>query len=826
MIRNYLKTAWRNAARNRAQAFINLFGLTLGMACVMLIALFIKHEYQYDRHFADADRIFRVNINGKMGEEEFYAGYTPPPAGRTLVETFPEIESYTRLYRPGQQIVHAGEDTNQEARFNEQGILGVDSNFLQVLTYPLRVGDRSTCLSDPHSIVLTEAMAKKYFGDTAPVGQSLFIEGDEQPYTVTGVVAYTPFPSSLTFDFLIPITNAENVRYFDWSWVWLNVATYVKSKDQVPTDAAAIKRLEAKFPAMMRQHAVSAFKRIGQPYDEFLKKGGKWDLSLQPLLDVHLYSADITSAVTDQGSIKTVYFFAIIALFILLLACVNFMNLSTAGASKRAKEIGVRKVIGSTRQQVARQFFAEALILSLLACMMALALVYWTLPYFNQIADKSIAFEMLWSAGGWVYVALLALVCTLLAGSYPAFYLSAFKPVAVLKGQKTSASSAGNKGIRSGLIVFQFTISIALVICTLVVYQQLKYTQIHDLGLDKENVLVISNSERLGSQQGSFKEELKGLSMVKNASITTSLPGRGAFGDFYVPLPSAGDEPVAKDITLNSYLTDADFIETMGISLVVGRNFTDGYDDTRTVLINETAAKRMGYKNPIGKFIKYPGGNAAESYQIIGVMKDFHTESLHNPIQPFALFHESSHTYEEPFSNIAIRIMPGELSSTIQQISGLWQSFSPDAPLEYAFLREELAMQYASDQRTAEIIGIFSMLSIVIACIGLLGLVIFATQLRTKEIGIRKVLGATEGSIVRLLSKDFMKLIGLAILIASPIAWWAMNNWLEDFAYRITMEWWMFAAAGFTALAIAMATVGFQAVKAAMANPVESLRDE
>ncbi|SKB82225.1 putative ABC transport system permease protein [Parapedobacter luteus] len=826
MITNYFKTAWRNAVRNSAQALINVFGLTLGMACVMLIALFIKHEYQYDRHFADADRIFRVNMNGKMGEEEFYAGYTPPPAGRTLMETFPEIESYTRLYRPGQKIVHTGEGGNRENRFNEHGILSVDSNFLQVLNYPLRAGDRNTCLADPHSVVLTDAMAKKYFGDANPIGRGLFIEGDEQPYTVTGVVDFPSTPSSLTFDFLIPISNAQNVRYFDWSWVWLNVATYVKFKPQAAIDAAAIKRLEAKFPAMMRQHAVSAFQRIGQPYDEFLKKGGKWDLSLQPLLDVHLYSADIISAVTDQGSIKTVYFFAVIALFILLLACVNFMNLSTAGASKRAKEIGVRKVIGSTRQQVARQFLAEAVILSTFACLMALTLVYCTLPYFNQISGKTIVFETLWTAGNWLYVALLVLMCSLLAGSYPAFYLSAFKPVAVLKGQKIPATSGSNGNIRSGLIVFQFTISIALAICTLVVYQQLKYTQLHDLGLNKENVLVISNSERLGNQQDSFKEELKRLSVVNNASITSSLPGRGGHGDFYVPLPSAGDEPAVKDITLNSYLTDADFIETMGISLIAGRNFADGYDDSRTVLINETAAKRMGYKQPVGKFINYPGGNAAESYQIVGVMKDFHTESLHVPIQPFALFHESSHTYEKSTSNIVVRMKPGDLSPVLQQTAHLWRSFSPDLPFEYSFLREELAMQYASDQRTAEIIGIFSVLSIVIACIGLLGLVIFATQLRTKEIGIRKVLGATEGSIVRLLSKDFMKLIGLSVLIASPIAWWTMNKWLEDFAYRIGMAWWMFALAGSMALIIALATVGFQAMRAATANPVDALRDE
>lgn len=826
MIRNHVKIAWRNATKNSMQTLINLFGLTSAMACIVLISLFIKHEYQYDRHFADADRIFRINMNGKMGEEEFYAGYTPPPAGKTLVEAFPEIESYTRIYSPGQKIITKAGGSNQETQFNEQRILGVDSNFLQLMTYPLLFGERNTCLAEPHSIVLAESMAKKYFGSINPIGQPLFIEGDDQPYTVTGVVAFPPTPSSLTFDFLVPIANAADVRYFDWSWVWLNVATYVKFKKNVPTDAAAIARLETKFPAMMRQHAVNAFKRIGQPYDEFLKKGGKWDLSLQPLLNIHLHSAEITSVVTDQGNIKTVYFFAIIAFFILLLACVNFMNLSIAGAARRAKEIGVRKVMGSTRLAVAQQFLAEVLVLCVLACLKALLLVYLAIPYFNKITGKAIAFETLWTEGSWAYLVTLVFICTLLAGCYPAFYLSAFKPISVLKGQKASASSTTNQGVRSGLIVFQFSISIALIICTLVVYQQLRYTQTRDLGLEKEHVLVVSNSKRLGSQESSFKEELKQLALVKNASITTNLPGRGAFGDFYVPLPSGGDEPRVKDITLNSYLTDIDFVPAMGISMLAGTNFEEGHDNTRTVLINETAANQMGYVHPVGKYIKYPGGNAAESYQIIGVMKDFHTESLHSPIRPFALFHESSDTYEQSFSNIVVRIASGDWTSVLKQIDQLWHSFLPNTLLEYSFLREELAMQYESDQKTARIIGVFSALSIIIACIGLLGLVIFATQLRTKEIGIRKVLGASAGSIVRMLSLDFIRLVFFAIIIASPIAWWAMNSWLADFAYRIAVQWWMFASAGLTAIAIALLTVSWQAIRAAMANPVDALRDE
>ncbi|WP_257666667.1 ABC transporter permease [Parapedobacter tibetensis] len=812
--------------RNRTQTIINLFGLTLGIACVVLIALFINSELRYDRHFEDTDRIFRVNTNGKMGEEEFLAGYTPPPLGKALLEDFPEIESYTRIYRPSQKIIKTVNDNRQQLQFIENGILSVDSNFLELLAYPLQAGVRSTCLTDPHSIVLTDHMAKKYFGTADPIGKRLLIEGTNRPYTVTAIVSNTRYPSSLTFDILIPVANSEDVRYFDWSWVWINMATYIKLKEHVPTDAEAIKHLESKFPDMIRRRAASAFDRIGQPYDEFLERGNRWAFSLQPLLDIHLHSADIISVITDQGGIKTVYFFAIIALFILLLACVNFMNLSTAGAIGRVKEIGVRKVMGSGRRGVARQFYLEALAMSTLACLLGLVLAYAAIPYFNQLAGKSIDFGTLWANGNWGFIILLVLVCTGLAGSYPALYLSSFKPVTILRGKKIPTGFANSKGTRNGLIVFQFSISIALIICTMVVYQQLQYAQRRDLGLDSENVLVISNSNRLGNQEHSFREALKNLSAIKNASATTSLPGRGAFGDFYVPLASAGDKPVVEDITLNSYLTDHNFLPTLGVSLISGRNFTKGFNDTRTVLINETAAKRMGYKNPIGKFIKYPGGDAAESYQIIGIIKDFHTESLHSLIQPFALFHESSQSYDIPFSNIAVRIAPGDVPTVLKEIGDLWKSFAPNIPFEYSFLREELAMQYEADQRVAKIIGVFSTLSIVIACIGLLGLVIFATQRRTKEIGIRKVLGATEGSIVCLLSKDFIKLVCLAIVIASPLAWWVMNQWLQDFAYRIDIEWWMFAASGLAAVTIAMATVSFQAIRAAVANPAESLRDE
>lgn len=826
MFKSYLKIAWRNGLRNKTQSLINIIGLSIGLACVCLIAVYIKTELQYDQQFSDAERIFRVNLNGKMGEEEFYAGYTPPPAGKALMANFPEIERYTRIHQPGEKMLKRADIDQANTAYNENGILSVDSNFLQLLNYPMSKGSPEHCLLHPKSIVLKQAMVRKYFGNEDPMGKTIQIEGDDQPYTVTGIVEESKTPHSLSFDFLIPIANQQDVQYFDWSWVWLNVATYVKFKEHVPTDPAAIKKLESKFPEMMKQQAAGAFDRIGQPYDEFLEKGGKWDLSLQPLTAIHLYSSNIISTVTDQGNIQTVYFFAVIALLILVLACVNFMNLTTAGAVRRAKEIGVRKVVGSTKGSIAKQFYMEALLLSLLSGLIALLLVYLALPYFNELIGKSIALDTLWRGGGWILFLLLICCCALFSGSYPALYISRFKPIIVLKGQGTNKIDSGNKTIRGSLIVFQFAISIILIIASITVYQQLKFTQIHDLGLDKENVIIIPNANRLGSSQVSFREEVKKTPNVVNASISTGVPGKGAFGDFYIPLPNDGDEPAVKDITLNSYLTDDDLIKSLGISMASGDAFEKGFDNSRTVLINETAAKRMGYKNPIGKFIKYPGGNAAESYQIIGVMKDFNTASLHSPIIPFALFHETSKSYDLPSSFLVIRVKPGDLSPTLKTLGELWKTFSPSAPFEFKFLRDDLAMQYDADQRTAKVIGIFTALSVVIACIGLLGMIMFAAQQRTKEIGIRKVLGATVSGIVTLLSKDFIKLVLIALLIASPIAWWAMNKWLEDFAYRITIQWWMFALAGFTALAIALLTVSFQAIKAALTNPVDSLRDE
>lgn len=819
MFRNNLKIAWRNILRNRISSLINIAGLSIGMGAVILIILYVQDELSFDKSFKDADRIYRVNVNGKMGDEEFFLGYTPPPAGKTLMDNFPEIETYTRIYRPGDQVIRA---ENHAGSFTEKGILAVDSNFLQVLDYPLIRGNPAKCLLDPHSILITEAIARKYFGDNDPLNKFLSLGDEKIPYKVTGVLKdMSALPASLKFDILVPVSNFGDVSYFNWSWVWLGVATYIKLHEPL-TD---VTKLEAKLPEMIRTHAASAFERIGQPYDEFLKKGGRWDLHIQPLLDIHLHSGNITSVVTNQSDIQYVYIFSAIAIFIVLLACVNFMNLSTAQSARRAREVGIRKLLGSVRTQLIRQFLLEAILFSLIAVIVALVLVKIALPSFNELAGKQLSYASILNDKIWITILATALFSGLFAGSYPAFYLTSFKPVKVLNGLGFLRSNSGNRLLRSGLVVFQFTVSTALIICTIIVYNQLHYSQTKDLGFDKDNIIVISNTNRLGASEKSFSEEILEIPGVVSSSISTSLPAKRAFGDFYVPVAGNADLPIAKDISLSSYMTDERFVPTMGMEILAGRNFEKGFADSGSVLINETAMKQIGWKDAISQYLRYPGGDN-ESYKVVGIIKDFKTESFHSLVTPFALFHKSSKVYEIDNSFITVKVKPGDLTGIVASLETKWKSFTADTPLDYNFLDSDIEALYRAEQRMGNVFGIFTALAIFVACIGLFGLVSFTAEQRTKEIGIRKVLGASVASIIQLLSRDFMRLIVLSIVLATPIAWWIMSKWLEDFAYRVDIHWWTFALAAILAVMIALATLSLQSIRAAVSNPVKSLRAE
>jgi putative ABC transport system permease protein len=823
MFRNYFKIGLRNLGRNKISSFINIAGLAIGITCVLFILFYVQDELRYDRFFKHADRIYEVNIEAKLWGQESLSGTTPPPIGAALANTFPEIETFTRMFSGGDEVVRFEENKQTENYFTERNIFGVDSNFLQVFNYKLLQGNAATCLLQPNSVVVTEQAVKKYFGNNNAIGKILLFDNDRKPFIVTGVLQNLPSQSTLQFDMLRPMASFPAVKQFSWSWVWQQMITFVKLRDKVANNPLAIQKLESRFPAMVKTQAVGAFKRVDFPLEEFEKRGAKYILHPQPLTAIHLHSAGIGSNFTTLSDIKYVYIFSVIACFIIILACVNFMNLSTAQSSKRAKEVGIRKVLGSVRIQLVKQFFTEAFIYTIIAAIIALLLVFVLMKPFNQLSGKELSFDLLFSNNNITYLFSLIIITGLLAGSYPSFYLTSFKPAAVLKG-KLLKSNAGNLFFRNGLVIFQFTISTALIVCTIIMFQQLQFTRSKNMGLNKENVVVIANSNRLGKGEETFRQQVSGLPGIKSTSITTSIPTKNLFTDGYVPV-SNNNEQTAKDISLTSFIVDYDFVPTLQLQLLEGRNFSKDFSDSTSVIVNEAAVKQIGWKEPLGQYLKYPGGND-QKFKVIGVVKDFNVESLHNAIIPFALFHSSSKTYDLGFSYIIARVEPGKTNNVINKLENKWKSFAPATPFDYSFLDEEFNALYQSDKRMGSVFGLFTMLSIFVACLGLFGLVTYTAERRTKEIGIRKVLGASVQGVVRLLSKDFLKLVFIAAIIAFPVAWWAMNKWLEDFVYRINISWEVFVASGLAVLLIAMVTVSVMAVKAAVANPVKSLRTE
>lgn len=826
---NYLRSAWRGGIRNKKISLIHLAGLSIGIACVLLIALYVRDEFRFDNQFAKSNRIYQLYMDVNFGGQAYKAYYTPPPVGDAFRSAFPEVKAFTRTYGINSVIASAQDAAGEWKYFTEKRIYGVDSNYLEVFDYPLLEGDPQTCLRDPHSIVLTEAAAVKYFGSVdAAMGKHINLDGFRGPFAVTGVLKNVPDQSSFQFDMLFSMADCASVKRFSWSWVWCQMSTYVVLDEQTAGSPHSVASLEAKFPALVRERAPGAFARIGLPFDDFIRKGGKWDFHLQPMTRVHLYSSGIESFYTNAGDIGYVYLFLVIAVFVILLACVNFMNLSTARATQRAREVGVRKVLGSSKLALIYQFLAEALGFSGVSTLLALLLVSIALPFFNEVSGKQLTFGDLWN---WELVSLivgLPLAIGFLAGIYPALYMTSFRAVSVLKGERLFRKGSNVFTLRNGLVVFQFAVSIALIICSVVVYQQIQYERHRDMGLEKDHVLVLHQAEKMpyGAREA-MRQSILETPAVRKASITTAVPGAdyNDFTDFYVPGTESANGQASKNVTLSSFVVDEDFVPTLKLELVEGRNFSKNFADSASVILNETAVRQAGWKHPIGQRLLYPGGDSVV-FKVIGVVKDFNVRSVRSVVSPFALFPASSQTHSTNTSYLLISYKGDDPQALITACAREWRRFAPEVPFNYSFLGKDFEAMYLSDARLGQVFGIFTFLSILIACLGLLGLSIYTTERRTREIGIRKVLGASPEGLVFLLTRDFVALIFVAAWVAFPAAWWFMHRWLDGFAYRISLTWWVFGISALAALVIGLGTTGYQSLRAAGRNPVESLRTE
>lgn len=825
MLKNYLTIAWRNLFKQKLNSWLFISGLALALMCVLFIGVYVQDEQGYDQFFEGSEYVYRVNIDGKMGPEEFLGGTTPPPVGKALVDNFPEIEEFTRVYKSSPENVSysKGEDTKV---FSETNLYSVDSNFLSFFPYQILSGNVKTGLSDPYSIVLTETTAQKYFGDEEPIGKELQLDEWSKPFNVTAVLADLPSNSSLQFDLLIPNSANPVIERFEWSWVWLQMTTFVKLNPE-STNPDLVSKIEEKLPSMVKLFAAGAFDRIGKPFDEFLANGGRWNLQLQPLEEVHLGSSEIFSAHISHGNPTIVKAFLFIGWLILAIACINCMNLTTANALRRSKEVGVKKVLGSSRMTLTVQFLIESSLFSFLAMVIGILLFYGFLPAFNQLTGKAFLINDFTNWNYFLTITALWVLTTLCSGLYPAFYLSSIAPMSIFRKNAQAGSLFSKQFTRNGLVVFQFAISTTLIISSLVIYKQLRYAQDLNMGFDREQVLLVSQVEKLGKSDESLLEELRGLSGIKSASLSTGVPSKYSFGDFYVPEPSDKSPDVIKDIALGSFQVDDFFIKTLGFELLYGRSFSEDFNDSTSVVLNETAVKQIGWTpdTAVGNHIVYPG-NRNQRFEVIGVIRDFNNESLHSPIMPFAFFHFSSKTFYPRQLYVSLRLHEGNAANTYESVASRWNELSPEVPLQMSFLNDEIDALYREDKKAGVTFGVFTLLAVLIGCIGLFGLIAATTARRIKEIGVRKVMGATTLQLVQLLSWDFIKLVLLAILLACPVAYWAMGTWLENFAYQTEISWWIFMVAGLLSLAIAWLTVSLQAIKSALANPSDSLRSE
>ncbi len=820
------KIAVRNLWRNKGFSIINILGLSIGLATCLIILLFVQNELSFDRYNKKADRIVRVVLRGMVQGEKMNEANVMPPTARTLKADFPEVLEATRLSDNGYPRITYGDKTLKDNSFAY-----ADSNFFQVFTIPFLRGDAKTALLQPNSVVISRALAQKYFGSEDPMGKTLNFKDWNTGYKVTGVFDKIPDNSHFHFELFASMNTSPDSR--SSSWLTSGYYTYLVLPQGYP-----YRQLEARLPRFVEKYIGPQMqKTMGITLDQMQKNGNRFGLFLQPLTDIHLHS-DYAVDLGANGDIRYIYIFSAIAGFMLLIACINFMNLSTAGAAKRAREVGIRKVLGSLQWELVGQFLLESILLTAIAMALAITLVHWILPFFNELSGKQLDFQL--TATPWLLpgILLLVLLVGILAGSYPAFFLSSFNPVTVLKDnrgyrrlrtrtergtklRRSSVRSGKNTiGLRSGLVVFQFFISITLMVSTAVVYKQLNYIQNKKLGYDKDQVLLVHDPYWLRNNQEVFRQRLLADPRVQDLSTSGYLPaGRSDNNNFFV-YPDNTSTQLVKTLR---YDVDDRYIPTLGMEMAAGRNFSRQFGtDSTGAILNEAAAKALGWgANALGHTItKVDNGESRLTYHVIGIVKDFHFRSLHERIAPLVMILGTND------GALIVKTKTKDIAGLLSTMKKEWSDLKADAPFSYSFLDERFKNTYQSEQKTGLILGIFAGLTILVACLGLFGLTTFTAEQRTREIGIRKVLGSSVTEIVSLLSKDFLKLVFLAFIIAAPIAWWAMHRWLQDFAYRVNISGWIFLLAAFAALLITVLTVSFQAIKAALANPVKSLRSE
>ncbi|MEO9966313.1 MAG: ABC transporter permease [Reichenbachiella sp.] len=824
MLKHYFAQFFRNLKRNRLFSLINILGLSAGICTSLLIYLYVDFQTSFDDFHANGENIYRVNqtfIWSDQVDEQF--GSTGPGVVFALTEELPEVKRGTRLLKLNEYLVSYEKDNGQKVSFKEPNVIAADSNFLEMFSFDLLYGDdHKDLLSDPKNILLTESTSKKYFGEQNPIGELLDLEyaGKSSIYRIAGVLADVPANSHIVFDMLMPMNSISRVKKSNWSWVWTGFVTFVELHPGA--DLATVRDKMAHIP---RKHAEQTLQRVmNMSYEDYLNEGKQWEIFLQPLTDIHL-NTHVLNRINQPVNVQIVYAYGMAAGFIILLSCINFTNLTTTQHLKRAKFSGIKKLLGSSRWQLSLGYMTESFIYCLISACIGLLALWYVVPIFSAVTQAQLAYTDIFQVEALGMLLALILGMSLVAGGYPALFLSAFKPLDAMKGKIKSGKDSAP--LRNGLVVIQFTVSVILISCTLIAFKQLKFSNEKDVGFDKSHLLSVQNLEWMdASAREAFQHELTQISGIKQSSICTSVPPNHWAGDQFEPINAD-----VKTTPIDYTLIDEHYLQTLQVPLLLGRNFSKAFpDDINSVIVSEETVRTIGWpldESVLGRKIAY--GNGTKQFKIIGVIEDFNYRGLRGTIDSFALFHLESGLFDSGRQYLVLSAESSsfdQMSALLGQVESSWQHFVVERPFDYQFVDEAFAADFKEEQNFLQVLSLFSSLAILIASLGLLGIIIYAIEQRTKEIGIRKIVGASVWQLAVLLSRQHAKLILIAIILSVPSTLFLMQKWLNDFEYRIDISPWVFAVSGCSILVLTLGISAYHSVKAAMANPVDVIKDE